>query len=223
MKIKRTLAAVALVVSLAGCTVLQGDKGKTERGYNKLPYKEWKFLFIYPKALPAVGTLALMEDGAGYVTNYQYIDTTESSDVSVGRWNDRLGATQAYYNKGKAVPLMLRFCWDSIIDKKSYETLVTFGDGTREQMVTLYSDSYRPGQTYYRNVMIIGLAPGGKVRIWLGDRGDPVVEQKDAKITTWSGDKMDMCVGVTKSDFSYGYDQDIKDFIKGKTWPYGSW
>jgi len=38
-----------------------------------------------------------------------------------------------------------------------------------------------------------------------------------------AGDEMRMCRGVTKSDFSYGYDQDIKDFIEGKTYPYGSW
>jgi len=42
-------------------------------------------------------------------------------------------------------------------------------------------------------------------------------------MTTLSGDKLDACKGITQSDFSYGYDQDIKDFIKGKQYPYGSW
>ncbi|EEV0876769.1 type VI secretion protein, partial [Escherichia coli] len=28
---------------------------------------------------------------------------------------------------------------------------------------------------------------------------------------------------VTKSDFTYGYDEDIKEFIKDKTYPYGNW
>ncbi len=65
-----------------------------------------------------------MVDGEGYKTTYQYLDNTEPSQVSVGRWSDHLGATESYYNKGKALPLMLRFCWDSIIDKKSYETLI---------------------------------------------------------------------------------------------------
>ncbi|GJH97518.1 hypothetical protein ECZC10_53660 [Escherichia coli] len=50
-----------------------------------------------------------------------------------------------------------------------------------------------------------------------------MVPQLDAKITTVSGDKMKMCKGVTKSDFSYGYDEDIKEFIKDKTYPYGNW
>ncbi|WP_432643709.1 T6SS immunity phospholipase A1-binding lipoprotein Tli1-EAEC [Enterobacter cloacae] len=214
-----------LFMSVAGCTAEKSPAttpSETEWGYKKLPYDEWKFLFIYPKALPALATQALMVDGAGYKTTYKYIDGTESSDVSVGRWNDHLGGTQAYYNKGKALPLMLRFCWDSVIDKKSYETLIFFRKGTWEQMTTPYTDS-RWDETYYRSTMIIGLAPEGKVSVWLGDRGNPVVPQSDAKITTVSGDKMQMCRGVTKSDFSYGYDQDIKEFIKGKTYPYGNW
>ncbi|WP_338317006.1 T6SS immunity phospholipase A1-binding lipoprotein Tli1-EAEC, partial [Escherichia coli] len=182
----------------------------------------WKFLFIYPKALPALATQALMVDGEGYKTTYQYLDNTEPSQVSVGRWNDHLGATESYYNKGKALPLMLRFCWDSIIDKKSYETLIFFKKGTWEQMVTPYTDN-RWNETYYRSTMIIGLAPEGKVRVWLGDRGNPVVPQLDAKITTVSGDKMKMCKGVTKHPDGYVYYGDTPDFIKGKIYPYGNW
>ncbi|ENA1771236.1 DUF2931 family protein, partial [Yersinia ruckeri] len=182
-----------LLVSVTGCTAEKSPSaasGETAWGYKKLPYEEWKFLFIYPKALPALATQALMVDGAGYKTTYQYVDNTEPSKVSVGRWNDRLGGVQAYYNKGKALPLMLRFCWDSVIDKKSYETLVIFKKGTWEQMTAPYTDS-RWDETYYRSTMIIGLAPGGKVSVWLGDRGNPVVPQSDAKITTVSGEKME--------------------------------
>ncbi len=62
-------------------------------------------------------------------------------------------------------------------------------------MVTPYTDN-RWNETYYRSTMIIGLAPEGKVRVWLGDRGNPVVPQLDAKITTVSGDKMKMCKGL---------------------------
>ncbi len=48
------------------------------------------------------------------------------------------------------------------------------------------------------------------------------------KMTTLSGDQLDACKDVpSRIDFNYsipdGYDQDIKDFIKGKQYPYGSW
>ena len=225
MALNKCIFTLLLLALLTGCHaegLRSASADRTELGYKKLPYEEWKFLFIYPKALPAVATLALMVDAAGYATTYNYIDATRPSSVSVGRWNDHLGVTQAYYNKGKALPLMLRFCWDSVIDKKSYETLVMFRPGTWQQMTTQYMDSYR-NEKYYRSTMIIGLAPGGKVSVWLGDRRNRVVPQSDAKITTLSGEQLEICKGVTASDFSYGYDQDIKDFIKGKTYPYGSW
>jgi len=215
----------ALMVSVSGCATGQSSStasDKTEWGYKKLPYKEWKFLFIHPWKLPARATQALMVDAEGYKITYEYVDHTEPSKVSVGRWNDRLGAVQAYYNKGKALPLMLRFCWDSVIDKKSYETLVIFNQGTWQQMITPYTDSYR-NETYYRSVMIIGLAPEGKVSVWLGDRGNPVIPQSDAKITTVSGDQMQMCKGVTNFPKGFKYAKGTEEFIKGKTYPYGSW
>ncbi|WP_285128870.1 DUF2931 family protein [Leclercia adecarboxylata] len=223
-RVKHIFTAL-LLVSVTGCTAEKPSSsapGETGWGYKKLPYDEWKFLFIYPNALPAKATQALMVDGAGYKTTYQYIDTTRPSQVSVGRWNDHLGGTQAYYNKGKALPLMLRFCWDSVIDKKSYETLILFKEGTWEQMTTPYTDS-RWDETYYRSTMIIGLAPEGKVSVWLGDRGNPVAPQSDAKITTVSVDKMQMCKGVTDFPNGYGYTKGTKAFIEGKTYPYGNW
>ena len=214
-----------LLVSVTGCTAEKSSSlapGETEWGYKKLPYDQWEFLFIYPWALPALATQALMVDGAGYKTTYQYVDNTEPSKVSVGRWNDRLGGVETYYNKGKALPLMLRFCWDSVIDKKSYETLILFKKGTWEQMTTPFTDNYRD-EIYYRSTMIIGLAPEGKVSVWLGDRGNPVVPQSDAKITTVSGDKMQICKGVTDFPNGYEYTKGTKAFIEGKTYPYGNW
>ncbi|HGI5911249.1 TPA: DUF2931 family protein [Yersinia enterocolitica] len=225
MAMDKILITALLLLSVTGCTAGKSPSaasGETAWGYKKLPYEEWKFLFIYPWALPAQATQALMVDGAGYKTTYQYVDTTRPSKVSAGRWNDRLGGGQAYYNKGKALPLMLRFCWDSVIDKKSYETLILFKQGTWEQMTTPYTDS-RWDETYYRSTMIIGLAPEGKVSVWLGDRGNPVAPQSDAKITTVSGEKMEMCQGVTNFPKGYGYTKGTKAFIEGKTYPYGNW
>jgi hypothetical protein len=215
--------ALCLLALLTGCTGPGTVPDTTEWGYKKLPYREWKFLFIYPKALPALATGALMVDGAGYKTTFESLDTTRPSNVSVGRWNEHLGVTQSYYNKGRALPLMLRFCWDSVIDKKSYETQVNFSAGTWEQMTTLYNNTHRPGERYYRDTLVIGLAPGGKVSVWLDNMSDPVVAQSDAKITTVSDEQMKMCRGVTKHPDGYVYYGDTPEFIKGKTYPYGSW
>lgn len=119
-------------------------------------------------------------------------------------------------------------CWDSVIDKKAYETEIWFSRETWQQMTTAYADTYKPGKTYYRDNMIIGLAPGGTVRVWLENNGDPVVLQRPARQFTLTGDDMLICKNVpNRIDFSYieanGYDAFIRDFIKGKTYPYGNW
>ncbi|MGY2800184.1 hypothetical protein ACVWV0_004460 [Ewingella americana] len=83
--------------------------------------------------------------------------------------------------------------------------------------------NYRGLDVYY-DTMTIGLAPEGKVTVWLQDVGNyPNYRVTPSSIKTLSGEQLDICKGITSSDFSYGYDQDIKDFIRGKTYPYGSW
>ncbi|MFD2022280.1 DUF2931 family protein [Pseudocitrobacter faecalis] len=74
--------------------------------------------------------------------------------------------------------------------------------------------------------MLIGLAPEGKVRVWLEDSSRPNIPLTGSeviKIDTVSGDKLDMCKGITESDFSYPDDDDIVEFIQDKKYPYGEW
>ncbi|WP_168409245.1 DUF2931 family protein, partial [Erwinia amylovora] len=72
-----------------------------------------------------------------------------------------------------------------------------------------------PGHTGYHNAVQIGLAPEGKVAVWLSgvSRGEPNYRVTPSVLYTLSGDKLSICKGITKSDFSYGYDKDTKDFI----------
>ncbi len=87
----------------------------------------------------------------------------------------------------------------------------------------------RKGETAWYKTMLFGLAPEGKVKIWLQDSaGGKNVPVEPKRMVTLSDDRLDICKGVpTRIDFNYsipdGYDQFIKDFIKGKTYPYGNW
>ena len=90
-------------------------------------------------------------------------------------------------------------------------------------MITPYPDVLNPKEKYYRRAMIIGLAPQGVVRVWLQEYGRSDIPLTSTKIKTVSGNELNMCKGITKSDFSYGYDEDIKEFIKDKKYPYGNW
>ena len=222
------MVAVLGVILLSGChdrragvKTLLGDG--VEQWGKKLPYDNWNFSFIYPKNLPALVTMVYLEDGDIRESIFRRLDPMDISDLSVGRWHDLIGGYGGYFNRGKALPVRMTVCWDSVIDKKAYETEIWFSRETWQQMATAYPDPYHPGKPYYRKRMAVGLAPGGTVRIWLEDNGNPSVLQQPARQLTLTGDDMLICKGVTKHPNGYVYYGKTPDFIKGKTYPYGNW
>ena len=52
-------------------------------------------------------------------------------------------------------------------------------------------------EKYYLRYLLIGLAPEGKVRVWLNKRDKPNIRLTDKQILieTVSGEKMEMCNG----------------------------
>ena len=185
---------------------------------------EWTFDFFTPKALPAVVTYAVVQDADGKVYEFNTLNRTSALPDVIGEWNDKDRVSGGYWNHVKRPPRHIIFCWDSIIDKKVYETALTIPKPVLEKMLRPGERrDYRGRIAYYDRVQI-GLAPEGKVAVWLqGISPEPNYRVTPSVLKTVSGDKLDICKGITKSDFSYGYDKDIKDFIKGKKYPYGSW
>lgn len=63
----------------------------------------------------------------------------------------------------------------------------------------------RRGNTAWYKKLLFGLAPEGKVRIWLqNSAGGDSLPVEAVKITTLSGDKLDACKGITQIDFLMG-------------------
>ncbi|EKT1270865.1 DUF2931 family protein, partial [Salmonella enterica] len=126
----------------------------------------------------------------------------------------------------KNPPQAMHFCWDSIIDKKVYETWITFGYPVWEMMLTPYPSPLDAGVQEYHRYLVIGLAPEGRVRVWLVNNGKPntrLTEDKDILVETVSGEKLAMCKGVTRFSHGYHYIKETEDFIKDKKYPYGNW
>ena len=191
------------------------------------PYDYWYFNFVYPYALPADVTYVKWLDTDGFLHIHRTTDGTQGLTKSVGRWVHPIGGHNQSFNKGHAMPVKMRFCWDSIIDKKVYQTTLIFPRWLWERMlVPVNPQGDLSNSTNYRDVIIIGLAPQGKVRAWLS-----VHEKNDLLITTvnsQSGEELTMCKGITGSKFTYrypfdGYTQQTIDFIKDKKYPYGEW
>ena len=215
MKSINSLLSVFIIsVSICACA-----NEKTESLKN--PWDMWYFAFTIPKALPAQVTLLKLLDVDGYASIYRTIDQPQG--ISVGNWGERNSAGNTQFNKAERLPSIMIFCWDSIIDKKVYQSTLFFTKDTWNKMTSPYPDALKPGKKAYRQTMLIGLAPEGKVRLWLRQYGHSDIPLTNERITTVSGKKLDMCKGITRSDFSYGYSNTTKEFIKGRDYPYGSW
>ncbi|HGG4295298.1 TPA: DUF2931 family protein [Salmonella enterica subsp. enterica serovar Cotham] len=190
------------------------------------PYDEWYFNFFYPNALPAKVTYVELLDTDGILYRYRMLGSTNASSASVGKWNEEVMGIHSDFNKAKNPPQAMHFCWDSIIDKKVYETWITFGYPVWEMMLTPYPSPWDAGVQEYHRYLVIGLAPEGRVRVWLVNNGKPntrLTEDKDIVVETVSGEKLAMCKGVTRFSRGYKYIKETEDFIKDKKYPYGNW
>ncbi len=211
------LAAILILssFSLAGC-IKPANQSEI-----KAPFDEWYFSFSTPKALPAQVTLVKIIDVNGYGMVFRTIDQPQGQ--SVGGWDQYAGQGPSPFNKTESPPRAMLFCWDSIIDKKVYETTLIFHDETWKKMLTTEVSTYSPKETYFFQYMVIGLAPEGKVRVWLENNGRPNIEQTKTKIITVSGKELDMCKNETNFHNGYEYSESMKVFIKGKKYSYGTW
>lgn len=220
----RLKIALALTLLVSGC---YASEQQTPEETGTMPYGKWGFAFFTPHALPAVVTYAALIDSSNVVSKFRMLDSTSGDPDTVQTWNNQV-RMHAQFNKVRHPPVTMVFCWDSIIDKKTYETQIVFKPSLRETMLTPTGKDWR-GDTAWYDTMLFGLGPEGKVNIWLQNSGGGKnIPLEPKRIDTLSGDKLDICKNIpTRIDFNYsipdGYDQYIKDFIKGKTYPYGTW
>jgi Protein of unknown function (DUF2931). len=190
------------------------------------PYDEWYFNFIYPYALPAEVTYVELLDTGAYFYQFRALEATRPSSTTIGTWQNNLHMGSSPFNKAKNPPQFIHFCWDSVIDKKMYETRITFSGAVWKMMLTPYPSVLDPREDDYHRSMLIGLAPEGKVRVWLEDyRKSNILITGDKVITikTMSGEQLELCKGKTVYSHGYNYIQETLDFIKDKKYPYGEW
>ncbi|ECG8593541.1 DUF2931 family protein [Salmonella enterica subsp. salamae] len=190
------------------------------------PYDEWYFNFFYPKALPAQVTYVELLDTDGIFYKYRALDAAGSSETTIAKWNNNLSGGIPSFNKAKNPPQFIHFCWDSVIDKKVYETRITFSGTVWKMMLTPYPSVGNPRENDYHRFILIGLAPEGKVRVWLENDNKPNIPltgESVILIETVSGKDLKMCKNITNHPDGYIYYGDTPDFIKGKKYPYGEW
>ncbi|HEM6706002.1 TPA: DUF2931 family protein, partial [Citrobacter koseri] len=183
----RRLHILAVLLALAGCSHPQTyplQSKQAASGDWTLPYGKGSFSFITPWQLPAYVTQARVIDTDGYLYTFYTLDSTSRDPVSIDKWGDILYGGSVNFNKINKPPQFIVFCWDSFIDRRTYETRVIFSPAMWQRMKTP-ADHLFGGEPLWYNNILFGLAPGGKVRIWFPDAGDyPAIPVTPRKIHT---------------------------------------
>ncbi|BET96786.1 DUF2931 family protein [Xenorhabdus taiwanensis] len=197
------------------------------RNSEPLPYKRWEFQISTPEYFPASISFVQFLDEDNYIVQKFMNDGANSNYSSVNTWDKRIGGvSDVIKNHGEALPQSLIICWDSVIDKKSYQTLFKFSPDVRKLMrEPAFYPGYEKQPPDYRERIFIGLAPAGTARAWLRgidkNNGDNILVATGESV---SGDNITICRDKTNHPDGYGeYSERIKNFIKGKKYPYGEW
>lgn len=212
------LFSLALMLTITGC---HSGLPSTPEDTGEMPFGKLGFAFFTPKALPADVTYVGFIDDKKVIYSFKTLDSVDDYS-SVGQWDKRY-MRFAQFDKARHPPVTMLFCWDSVIDKKTYETRITFPESMRKKMyISTGIDMF--GEKAWYSTILFGLAPEGKVRVWLQNTaGSDNLPIEPTKISTLSGDRLDGCKGITQHPNGYLYFGETPEFIKDKTYPYGEW
>lgn len=224
--------AMSRIILTVFCLLLMGCHSTASRPLQseqaaksdwKLPYGDWGFAFFSPYALRASAVYVQVLDTDGYLYRFGTQDSTQDDPDSIGTWSLYVGRSVPFA-KVKKPPQYMLVCWDSVIDKKSYETRILFSADTWARMKTPADHTNYAGHTVWYDTLLIGLAPEGKVRLWLQDVGDhPNIPVIPHTLITHTGKEMKFCQGITDHSDGYVYYGKTPEYIKNKTYPYGDW
>ena len=114
---------LALVMLMGGC---HASEPQTPEETGTMPYDKWGFAFFTPYALPAIVTYAALIDSGNVVSKFRTLDSTLNDRDTVQTWSNTTPNGGIIFNKARHPPVSMVFCWDSIIDKKTYETQIIF-------------------------------------------------------------------------------------------------
>ncbi len=213
---KRIYRCLFLFLCLSGCS------SKAEVAEE---YRYWSYGFTAPPyfQIKTEYLQASMPDG-------HTISLMAGTSVGGGRPDNRSGyelaprfpvtMDQHHYIE---LPDSMVVNWFSYAEKQFYAANIHFSPGIKKEMMTPYiSNCWQKKRTLYHNQIVIGLAPGGYVKVWgLGGCGD-----KEILVGKFKGWKMVESLTGTRPEHlkesTEDYHQRFADIL-AKPIPYEKW
>jgi len=164
-----TLLVCALGFILCGCTHVN-DYGA------ELPYDAWRLGFLAPNYMEVWIETANVLDVKGRVfgramSGVAAIQTPPNLRGNPTGWPKRPGSGAGKHVWRADVPRLIYVRWQSLAEPQTYEAFIEIPEATRNAMLEVKQNTYCRGTkewiTDHRELLVIGLAPGGIAKTWI--------------------------------------------------------
>lgn len=208
----------SLLLWLAGCA----------QGAGRLPYDSWRLGLFAPNYMEVWIETADAVDRQDLVfrramSGVAAINLPKNLKGDPRGWPERPGAGAGKQVLGADLPRLIYVRWQSLVEPQTYEAYIVIPEAIQQAMLKPekgYCPARGEWRDDYRDVLSVGLAPGGIARVWLMGaclssidvarvQGDVVKEGPDG--------------GQSGGQYALPLKPAAKAYIQKYGIPYGSW
>ncbi|MED5611671.1 DUF2931 family protein [Pseudomonas sp. JH-2] len=212
------LVLLGLLLGLAGCA----------GSAHQLPYDSWRLGLFAPNYMEVWIETADAVDVQDRVfrramNGIAAINTPKNLKGDPRGWPERPGAGKGKQVLGADLPRLIYVRWQSLVEPQTYEAYIVIPEATRQAMVkpeTGYCPARGIWREDYRDMLTVGLAPGGIARVWLmgGCLSAIDVTRVQATVVKKGPDG-----GLSGGQYALPLEPESKAYIERYGIPYGSW
>jgi hypothetical protein len=171
---------------LVGCVLgltLSGCSSANDYGV-ELPYDAWRLGFLAPNYMEVWIETANVVDVKGRLfrramSGVAAVQTPPNLNGTPRGWPRRPGSGAGKHVWRADVPRLIYVRWQSLVEPQTYEAYIEIPETTRHAMVKVEEHTYcKAAKTWitdHRELLVIGLAPGGIAKTWIkGTCLDPI-------------------------------------------------
>ncbi|HEY0290245.1 MAG TPA: DUF2931 family protein [Pseudomonas sp.] len=219
---KQHLLAFFMVLLLSGCS------SKNDYGA-ELPYDAWRLGFLAPNYMEVWIETADVVDIKDRLfrramSGVAAIQTPPNLRGNPRGWPKRPGDGAGKHVFGADVPRLIYVRWQSLAEPQTYEAYIDIPESIRHTMLEVREKTYCKASKKwikdYRELLVIGLAPGGVAKTWIsGACLDPIeVSRVQGKVV-----EKGPYLGQSGGQYGLKLEPESQAYIDKFGIPYDSW
>jgi hypothetical protein len=211
---KRLILLVGLLISLGACAT-----GPSPVVPPKLPFPAWYIGFVAPKHMEVwVESVDVLDQrGFGYFNVHGGV---AGYTGEVEGWPKQAGGGKPINNVDLPDRIYLR--WQSLVEPQAYTIGIQIPQWVRDEMVKpqrVFCQGAKKWKKDYRDMISLGMAPGGVVKVWVGGAC-----LKDKEVGRFQAKVHPLGPYQGKNNGKYvPLEPENKAYIEKYGVPYGSW